>query len=150
MGEYLIGSVVTYRLFVLWPGEGSKGKFDQDQKYVWLHKGDQDSDNNSVKGKMYFDERKWEGTIKIDGKDVSITIPWYSKQPNDLFGVFGFSYDGLLALEVDLTSLELVKDYDYISHLMFRNSVRKFLKIVGDILRLPMYDRRKNQSGEQG
>lgn len=150
VGEYLIGSVVTYRLFVLWPGEGSKGKFDQDQKYVWLHKGDQDSDNNSVKGKMYFDERKWEGTIKIDGKDVSITIPWYSKQPNDLFGVFGFSYDGLLALEVDLTSLELVKDYDYISHLMFRNSVRKFLKIVGDILRLPMYDRRKNQSGEQG
>lgn len=135
--DYLMGDVVKYRLFVLWPGERSDGKFDPEKKYVWLHKGDQDSDDDSVNGKMDFKNLKWEGNIKIDGKDQHITIKWHSKLPNDTFGVFGFSYDGLLALELDLMTSKLVDEYDYISHLAFRNSVRKYLKIVWDILHLP-------------
>lgn len=141
--NYLMGSVVTYRLFVLWPGEASNGKFDPDKKYVWLYNGDQDIVNDSgVKGHWIMENRRWEGEIKIDGKYQPIIIPWYSKQPDDGFGVLGFSYDGLLALELDLTPSELTNDYNYISHLMFRNSVRKFMKVVGDILNHPKYDKR--------
>lgn len=146
---YMMGAVVEHKLFVLWPGEGNiqNKKYGPETKIVWYFDGDDDKQNpepsKEVKGEIKQDNNNhlyWEGFI--DNKQP-LTIPWHSDSHDDKsFAMFGFSFDGLLAVEVEIDPFTQ-KDYKYMSHLMFRNSVRKYMKIVSYILANPKYKRKE-------
>lgn len=143
--DYLLGSVLKHKIFVLWPGDYSLDNFAVDTKIVWNFNGDQDKTGGRYEttGIINKDSTRWDGIIKdSNDNDIPVRLCWHQKQ-EDKFGIFGFSYDGHLAVEIDIDYIKQ-KDYDYMSHLMFRNSVRKYMKIMTNILSLPRYKNVEN------
>lgn len=142
--NYMLGQVVNYKLFILFPSSKFISNCSNNTKLVWYFNGDKDTNINEVEGRitnttidgiLWF----WEGDITEGGKTTNIKVPWnLNGHPEPERGSFGFSYDGCLAVEVCINDFTQ-KDYDYMSHLMFRNSLRKYIKIVGEILNLPKY-----------
>lgn len=144
--SYCVGQVARHRLFFLWPGVfGDSTHFHNNTKVVWTYHGDFDKKNdNYVKnGKLDIKKRYWSGQFfdEIDSTWSEDTLRWMpsSKEPDKELAAFCFSYDGCLVLEIDCRPLSLASDYDYMSHLMFRNSVRKYVNFVYYFLRQDKY-----------
>lgn len=137
--KYMIWYVMKHRIFFLWPGECNIEKDDYYRKnnLAWRFKGDDDI-SNAIEGEIHIindTTYNWIGWIR---KEKADTILWHSTENSSNYIIYGFSFDGHLAVEIDFKSLS--KDsYKYLSHLIFRNSVRKYMYLVTGILSHPRY-----------
>lgn len=137
--ESMIGSITNYHdpLFVLWPGYNNKDTIWQnpsENTMGWLNKDNgacavskliQDKDGHNEK--LILQET-------IGGQEIALA--WLSKNTSNAIAIYGFSYDGRLAVELDFTPDDLNKDYVriYVQNLLFRNCVRKFTACITSFL----------------
>lgn len=139
--DSMIGGIAAHKnVFVLWPGRLNKDS-------VWL-------DENKNKMAWFNDENAAFAVTELkkeDGFNTAIHLKrtndsegyylrWYKNelmdQSEDNIALFGFSYDGRLALELDFDYAELNKKSKrvYIQNLVFRNTVRKFSACITSYL----------------
>lgn len=129
----MIGGIAKHKnIFVLWPGclNGNQVWFSADKnKMAWFN----DENGAFVVSELIREKGRNVGIhLKqtIDSKDYDLL--WQNNnqkdQSEDKLALFGFSYDGRLAIELDFDYIELNKTSKrvYIQNLVFRNTVRKF------------------------
>lgn len=138
--SYCVGKVAEHRLFFLWPGVKNKDNtfFNGNPKVVWYYLGNDDKERDDYiqKDTLDVNNKYWCGKIyEGDGKDrqwITDTLKWVSSSnpSDDELAAFCFSYDKGLIIEIDCDSDMIDDDYKYMSRLMFRNSVRKYVKFI--------------------
>lgn len=143
--SYCVGQVAKHRLFFLWPGVKNKDNpfFLNNPKVVWTYLGNDDKDyDDKVKNdQLEIANNLWSGKVYENREWCVDTLRWVpsDRTSDDDLAVYCFSYDGALVVEIDCYSGEIEKDYEYMSHLMFRNSVRKYVKFVYCLLQQSRY-----------
>lgn len=132
--DYLLDAVLKHQIFVFWPSENNIKSNVDSTVIVWRSYRDDTNHSNDVKGVIKKDNQNYCWTGNINGND---TLRWYSNSDSDKEKcIFLFSYDGKLAVEIDVDHKSFNDNYNYMSHLMFRNSVRKYMNIVTHVLNM--------------
>lgn len=131
--DSMIGGVAAHKnVFVLWPGCLNKDTVwlnENTNKMAWF---------NDENGAFAVSELKMENgyntaiLLKRTKDSEGYYLRWLKNeqknQSEDNIALYGFSYDGRLAIELDFNYAELNKKSKrvYIQNLVFRNTVRKF------------------------
>jgi len=140
----IIGGIAKYApIFVLWPG------FNNVDTLIWNNpKFNTMAWTNEDKGAYASSElrKNSEGyndalRLKKTNDAQPITLEWklnnYNMNNSNAIALFGYSYDGRLAIELDFSPTELNNNTDmriYIQNLLFRNCVRKFAACINSYL----------------
>lgn len=129
--KYMSDFVLKHKMFVLWPGEDNINSSIDSIDMVWRN---DENTNVVVKGSICKDKSHnyyWKGNIDGEKED---TIRWFSDGNDKQKAMLLFSYDGRLVLEVFFSPKSFKDNYKYMSHKVFRDSVRKYIRIVTLIL----------------
>ncbi|MBR6438350.1 MAG: hypothetical protein IKS65_04100 [Bacteroidales bacterium] len=138
---YCVGHVAKHRLFFLWPGVNNENNslFLDNPKVAWLY--NENNDNKIRDGRLDMEKKQWSGRIYENGVWSEDTIRWMvsKRASDDNLAMYCFSYDGIMVVEIDCLSGEIENDYNYMSSLMFRNTFRKYVKLVYCLLQQYKY-----------
>ena len=136
-GETMIGGIADHEgTFVLWPGSMNIDSVWLDQKTVMAWYNDDHGDFHLSK---LFREGQRNVCLKLRRKAsdlIDTTLKWQINNDRDHeekdLALFGFSYDGRLAIELDYNYQDINDENKrvYIQNLVFRNTVRKFSACV--------------------
>ena len=123
----LIGDVADNRVFVLWPGHESN-----EDVYIWAINGNRCAVKEKRSGEHV--------DFLIPAETESRRIKWEktdNPKDNEL-SIYGFSYDGLLAIELDYSSISRYRNnvWKYLKTKAFRNEMRKFYVAVASALKM--------------
>lgn len=133
--DTMIGGIANHKgTFVLWPGCKNNDSIWRDpnkNKMAWFNE-----DNGAFSESILVKDSGRNVKLKLikSQKQDPIFLTWsINKEKNhndDDLALYGFSFDGRLAIELDFDYNKLNTNEDlrvYIQNLVFRNSVRKFL-----------------------
>lgn len=131
--DSMIGGIAAHKnVFVLWPGCLNKDTVwfnENTNKMAWFN-----DENGAFAVSKLIRENGYNTAIHLKRTKDSegYNLRWLKNeqknQSEDNIALYGFSYDGRLAIELDFNYAELNKKSKrvYIQNLVFRNTVRKF------------------------
>lgn len=135
----MIGGIANHkRIFVLWPGYSNKDSIWRNpnkNSMAWFN-----DDNGKFAVSKLMKDNKGLLLQQNAGSD-EFSLCWLVNEQNDHkeddIALYGFSYDGYLAIELDFECGRLNSDENlrvYIQNLVFRNTVRKFTVCITSFL----------------
>lgn len=137
-GDSMIGGIANNKgTFVLWPGRNNTDSiwYQRDCCLAWENKDEAPFAVSELKRVNNLNE-SLELALSDDAPD-RIVLTWKvdnkKSQSENSIALYGYSFDGLLAIELDFEEDKLNKNEDlrvYIQNFQFRNTVRKYLACV--------------------